>query len=276
MSEVAKFFLLQLTLLAVVLILHTYIGLHIVRRALIFSDLVLDQLAALGLLVAIGIGLEPGGGGGYLFALAAVLAGASALTLLVPTNPRIPREGVIGILFALALAGTLLLGDKISGGGHLVQESMTGRMAWVNWPLVAVTSGVYLLLLLFHYIFRNRFLSLVGKETRPDSRIWDFLFFLTQGVITVLIVPVAGVLMAYALLMIPASVGALFSKRWGPAIAIGWTGGFLACIVGLCGSWFGNWPYGPSLVLAMGALFIGALFVRALLPRNRNEEATPC
>ncbi len=271
MSETFRFFALQTTLLGVVLILHTYLGLHIIRRTLIFSDLVLDQLAALGVLVAVGFGVEYGAGEAYLASFVAVIVGAALLALLKPTNPNIPREAVIGILYALALVASLLVGDKLSGGGAYLSKTLGGSILWASWPLVWTTVVVYALLLVFHLVFRKKFIGLTeGHGGIRRERVWDFLFFVTQGIITVLIVPLAGVLLAYAFLMIPAATAAMFTNKWGSAIALGWSLGYAACLAGLGASHHFDVPYGPSLVLALGALFVVSLLVRALLPRRRE------
>jgi zinc/manganese transport system permease protein len=266
-SEATEFLLLQACLIAVVLVLHTYIGLHIIRRTLIFSDLVLDQLAAFGALVGIALGVRYGAAGSYLLALLAVLGGALLLALLKPRSSRIPREAVIGILYALALVASLLLGDKLAGGGTYVTKTLAGSMLWATWPLVGVTAAVYAGLGAFHLLFRRRIIGLVdGGETAGNTH-WDFLFFATQGAITVLIVPVAGVLLAYAFLMIPAAIAALFRSDWGGATLLGWTVGYVTCMVGLAVSYFGNLPYGPTLVLSLGTAFAVALLVRMAAPR---------
>jgi len=269
MSEVARFFSVQIALLAVVLILHTYIGLHIIRRTLIFSDLVLDQLAALGALVGVGLAIEYGTAGSYLMSLLAVLVGALMLAVIKPRDSAIPREAVIGIMYAMALVVCLLLGDKLSGGGGLVTKTLAGCISWVTWPIVGVTAGVYAALLIFHYLFREKFISLAeGGGDLGNERFWDFLFFTTQGIITVLIVPVAGVLLAYSFLMIPAAIAAMFTRKWGGGVLLGWGLGMLACVLGVCLAYFKEWPYGPSLVLALGVFFVAAVALRALLPEK--------
>jgi zinc/manganese transport system permease protein len=260
--ETVRFFAVQTALLAVVLILHTYIGLHIIRRTLIFSDLVLDQLAAFGALAGIGLGIEYGTFQSYLASLAAVLLGATLLALIKPKSRAIPREAVIGIMYAMALVASLLLGDKLSGGEAYVTKTLAGSMLWVTWPLVAVTTVVYVLLLLFHYRFRRKFIKLAEHAGTQNEKFWDFLLFTTQGIITVLIVPIAGVLLAYAFLMIPAAIAAMFTKKWAKAVIIGWAAGLVACLMGLCSSYFFDLPYGPSLVLCLGIFFIGAIVIR--------------
>jgi len=277
MSETARFFLLQTILIAVVLVMHTYIGLHIIRRTLIFSDLVLDQLAAFGALIAVGLGVRYGSGGSYVAAMAVVLVGAGLLALIRPASRAIPREAVIGILYVLALAGTLLLGDKLQGGASYVTKALSGAMLWVSWPLVGVTVLVYIGLLLFHYRFRDKFVTLAQNPgALQNERLWDFLFFATQGVITVLIVPIAGVLLAYAFLMIPAAIAAMFTTRWAGAVVLGWCAGFAACMLGLGSSYLFDFPYGPSIVLSMGLFFIFAVVLRCLLPQSSVLSGKGC
>ena len=264
-SEIVRFFSVQIALLAVVLILHTYIGLHIIRRTLIFSDLVLDQLAAFGAMAGILLGIEYGTFNSYLSSMTAVLFGALLLALIKPKNSSIPREAVIGIIYAMSLVASLLLADKLRGGEAYVTKTLAGSMLWVTWPLVSVTAIVYILLLLFHYRFRNKFIELAENPGGfENEKLWDFLLFVTQGIITVLIVPIAGVLLAYAFLMIPAAIAAMFTKKWVAAVFIGWSIGSIACVIGLCGSYFFNFPYGPSLVLSLGAFFIAAIIIRSL------------
>lgn len=273
MGSFAGFFLVQIVLIAVVLVLHTYIGLHVIRRSIIFSDLVLDQLAAFGAMVGIALGIQYGTGGSYLVAFVAVLVGSFLLAVVVPRDRRVPREAVIGIMYALALVITLLLGDKMTGGGDYVTKTLAGAILWVNWQLVGVTVVIYLLLGAFHFHFRRQFIQLADPNSDlKNRRLWDFLFFTTQGIITVLIVPIAGVLLAYSFLMIPAAIAAMFSRGWTKTVFFGWSVGFLACLIGLFSSYSMNWPYGPSLVLSMGAFFAIAVLIRSLMPREQAVE----
>lgn len=267
MSEVWSFFSIQIVLIAVVLIIHTYMGLHVIRRTIIFCDLALAQLAAFGALVGIAIGIQYATGGSYIMSMLVVLVGSFLLATINPRLPLIPREAVIGIIFALALVATLLLSDKLSAGDAYVTKTLAGSMLWANWTLVAITVAVYIVLLLFHYKFRHKFIALTDNpESLQNRKYWDFLFFTTQGIITVLIVPIAGVLLAYAFLMIPASIAAMFSKGWLKAIVVGWSVGFVACVLGLVLSYNANLPYGPTLVLALGVCFLGAILFKSVKP----------
>jgi len=267
MSDLWSFFSVQIALIAVVLILHTYMGLHVIRRTIIFCDLALAQLAAFGTLIGIAVGLQYATSGSYIISMLAVLVGSYLLAVINPRSRLIPREAVIGIIFALALVATLLLSDKLSAGDAFVTKTMAGSMLWANWSLVAITVAIYIVLLLFHYKYRHKFIALTeNPESLRHRKYWDFFFFATQGIIAVLIVPIAGVLLAYSFLMIPASIAAMFSKSWFRAVAIGWTVGFSACMLGLVLSYNANLPYGPTLVLALGICFLGAILIKAGRP----------
>lgn len=286
MSETIELFLLQISLIAVVLILHTYLGLHIIRRTLIFSDLVLDQLAALGAMVGVAIYAnyafsdnpvlarvaalcKYASPGSYVLAMAAVLFGSFLLALIKPKTRAIPREAVIGILYAMALVVSLLLTDIVRSVEPYLTTTLSGCLLWVTWPLVSVTVVIYIVLLLFHYKLRHKFIALAEEpQTLKNEKLWDFLFFTTQGIITVLIVPIAGVLLAYSFLMIPAAIAAMFTKKWAGAVLIGWSVGFVACVLGLGTSYFCNFPYGPTLVLSLGIFFVCAMILRCLLSRR--------
>ena len=266
MNAVTEFFAMQICLIAVVLVLHTYMGLHIIRRGIIFCDLVLDQLAAFGVVAGIGLGIRYGTPLSYLLAMAAVLVGCVLLAVLRPKDKRIPEEAVIGILYGMALVVSLLLADKLPEGGTYFNKTLVGSMLWVSWPLVGTTIGVYAVLALLHYVFRRYFLQLTDDPANLRRHtLWNFLFFVGQGIITILIVPVAGVLLAYGFLMIPAAIGTLFSRRWVPALIVGWLAGFAACLLGIVYSYRSDSPYGPSLMLSMGAFFVAALAVRAFV-----------
>jgi len=272
MSATTNFFVMQITLIAVVLVLHTYIGIHIIRRGIIFSDLVLDQLAAFGVMVGIGWGIRYGTPLSYALAMGATLIGCALLAVLRPRNRLIPQEAVIGILYGMAMVVSLLLADKMREGGASLNATLVGSMLWVSWPLVWVTIGIYAALGLLHLACRRPILRLTEDPSAwPRRAAWDFLFFVTQGIVTILIVPVAGVLLAYGFLMIPAAIGTMFSRRWIPALLIGWGTGFVACVLGVIGSYRMDSPYGPTLMLAMGVFFVLALVVSTLLACRKTS-----
>ena len=273
MLETIDFLSIQIVLLFVVTSVHTYLGLHVIRRGIVFSDLSLDQLAAFGVIVGIGLGIQGGSTGSYLVSFVAVLGGSVLLAYVKPKNANIPHEAVIGVIYGLALVASIMVADKIPGGLAYVTQTLAGVMLWVSWPLVIVTVAVYAVLALFHYRFRDRFIAITESTGHvQNENSWDLLFFISLGIITVLIVPIAGVLLAYAFLMIPAAIATLFTREWGKALRIGWSVGFIASLVGLFSSYSFDLPYGPTLVLALGACFMGSLAVRCLANRRGDRR----
>ena len=272
MTETISFLAIQIVLLLVVTSVHTYLGLHVIRRGIVFSDLSLDQLAAFGVIVGIGLGIQGGSTWSYLVSFIAVLIGSVLLAYVKPRNKNIPHEAVIGIIYGLALVASIMVADKISGGMAYVTQTLAGVMLWVNWPLVLVTVVVYIILSIFHYSFREKFISITeSNRSLPNENFWDLLFFISLGIITVLIVPIAGVLLAYGFLMIPAAIASMFTKEWGKALRIGWSVGFIASMTGLFSSYSFDLPYGPTLVLALGVFFAGALILRCIIPQRDSD-----
>jgi len=276
MIETLGFLSIQIVLLLVVTSVHTYLGLHVIRRGIVFSDLALDQLAAFGVIVGIGLGIQGGSVGSYLVSLAAVLLGSVFLAYVKPVNQKIPHEAVIGILYGMALVASIMVADKFSGGTAYVTQTLSGCMLWVNWPLVIVTVVVYIGLAVFHFIFRDRIIAITEKPRGTmQENFWDLLFFISLGIITVLIVPIAGVLLAYGFLMIPAATAALFTKEWGRGLQIGWSVGFGASLTGLFSSYWFKLPYGPTLVLSLGLFFGAGLLIKLFSrPAIQQERGT--
>ncbi len=267
MLETLGFLSIQIVLLFVVTSVHTYLGLHVIRRGIVFSDLALDQLAAFGMIMGLCLGIQGGTPGSYLISMIAVLLGSVFLAYIKPSNPQIPHEAVIGILYGLALVASIMVADKFPGGSAYITQTLSGTMLWTNWTLVLITALVYALLSLFHWRYRKKFISLTEAGTQSEqNNFWDLLFFISLGIITVLIVPIAGVLLAYAFLMIPAATASLLTSDWNHALKIGWGAGFGASLAGLFASYYFRWPYGPTLVLALGVCFTAGLVIKWLSP----------
>jgi zinc/manganese transport system permease protein len=269
----ADFISIQIILLAVVVTVHTYLGLHVIRRGIVFSDLSLDQLAALGMIIGITVNIPENSVLSYLISFALVLAGAFILAYLKPKDKRVPHEALIGILYGLALAASIIVAYSTLGGMGSVKSSLEGCIGWTTWPLVYMTVIVYVILGVFHYKVKDRIIAITdnaGKGTHGvvrNEKIWDLFFFISLGIITVLIVPIAGVLLAYGFLMIPAATAALFTKRWSSGLGIGWAVGFIASVTGLLAAYFGKLSYGPTLILSMGSFFIIALIIKSIFPK---------
>ena len=257
--------------------IHAYLGMHVIQRKVIFVDLALAQLAALGATFGFLIGAGHDGTGAYLFSLGFALVGAAIFAMTRMRHPRVPQEAIIGIVYAVALAAAILVADRAPEGAEHIKETLAGTILWVTWPTIGKTALIYGGIGILHIMFRKRFFQI---SFRPDEaygenrrvRLWDFLFYLTFAFVITSSVAIAGVLMVFSFLVIPAVIANLFADRIGPRLAIGWTVGLLACLAGLAGSYRMDMPSGPAVVTALGvALILAALvFYIRNAPRKRT------
>ena len=190
----------------VILAIHAYLGLHVIARGVIFVDLAFAQIAALGTTVGILLGIGHGPGE-LLFALAFTLLGALIFSFTRMEDSAVPQEAIIGITFVVASAAVILIAGLTAEGAEHIRETMTGTLIWVDWPTIGKMAGAYAVVGAFHFVFRRRFLSLTFAPEGVDGRkLWDFLFYVSFGVVIAFSVNVAGVLMVFSALVIPGVV----------------------------------------------------------------------
>ena len=249
----------------VILSIHAYLGLHVIARGVIFVDLAFAQIAALGTTVGILLGIGHGPGE-VLFALGFTLLGALVFTFTRLEDSAVPQDALIGITFVVASATVILLAGLSAEGAEHIRQTMTGTLIWVDWPTIGRMAGAYAVVGAFHYVFRRRFLSLTfAPEGMEGRRLWDFLFYVPFGVVIAFSVNVAGVLMVFSALVIPAVVAFLFTNRFGTALRIAWGAGAVAIVGGIGASFYWDVATGPLLVCAFGVLVVVAGVLRVLL-----------
>ena len=276
-----EIFLFLLAPLAASLILtgiHAYLGVHVVERGVIFVDLALAQIAALGAIVALILGLDPHGGSAYWISLGFTFLGAFIFSMAKSKRGHIPQEAFIGIAYAVASAAAILAMSKATGETEHLKDMLVGNILAVSWAEVGKTAGLYGAIGLFHYIFRKRFLliSMNPKEAEAQGvsvRFWDFLFYASFGVVVTSSVAIAGVLLVFCYLIVP-SVGAmLFTDRIGPRLAIGWTMGTLVSALGVYLSLKIDLPTGATIVCTFALVLIAMALIKLLLGRGMAARA---
>jgi zinc/manganese transport system permease protein len=251
-----------------------YFGIHVIEREIIFIDIALAQIAALGSavsLVLVNLNIVTRHNDhehdsrtfmAYLFCLLA----AGIFTLLKNKKLKIPLESVIGIAYAVATTSAVIILDKGAGGDVHIHDMLAGTLLWVSWTQVLRLAVIVIVIGLFHWFFRAKFkavtLAYHGDEQNiPRSGLWDFLFYFSFGIIIVEAVAVGGILTVFAFLIIPSSISALFSKRWTTRILIGVLAGGIATISGLYLSWIMDVPCSPSIILFLAlCLLISVIF----------------
>lgn len=250
----------------VILSLHAYLGLHVIAREVIFVDLAFAQIAALGTTVALLAGVEMGSTMSLLFALGATLFGALIFSFTRMENSPVPLEAIIGIAYVVASAAVILLAGMTAEGAEHIKETLTGTLIWVGWPQIGKMAGMYAVVGVFHFALRRYFLAVSFHPNQARKvRLWDFLFYLSFGVVISFSVEIAGVLMVFSTLVIPAVVAFFFTDRFGVALVIAWASGTVAIIGGIGASFYWDLATGPLLVCAFGLVLVIAMLLRPLL-----------
>src|SRR5215470_8374984 len=256
--------------------IHAYLGVHVVERGVIFVDLALAQIAALGATVAVVVGMDPHGQASYWLSLGFTFVGAGIFALARTRRGHIPQEAFIGIAYAVASATAILLMSKATGETEHLKDMLVGNILAVSWPEVRKTAILYGAIGIFHFIFRKKFLSISmnhGKAERAgmNVRFWDFLFYASFGFVVTSSVAIAGVLLVFCYLIVP-SVGAmLFADRIGTRLAIGWTMGTLVSALGCWVSWKLDYPTGATIVCTFGGVLVCMAIAKAIFFRVREE-----
>ena len=240
-----------------------------VERGVIFVDLSLAQIAALGTTIAVLYGLDPHGRGTYLVSLLFTFIGAAVFSTIRGHKARIPQEAVIGICYAAAI---LAMSKSVEETEHL-KEMLVGNILTVSWFEVGKTAALYSAIGLFHFIFRRKFLAISIDHEKAEAsgisvRFWDFLFYASFGFVVTSSVAIAGVLLVFCYLIVP-SVGAmLYAENIGPRLAIGWTMGTLVSALGVYLSLKLDQPTGATIVCTFALVLIAMAALRPFVRRR--------
>src|SRR6266446_3399580 len=249
--------------------IHAYLGVHVVERGVIFVDLALAQIAALGATIAILIGMDPHGQGAYWLSLAFTFIGAAIFAFARTRRGHIPQEAFIGIAYAVASAAAILAMSKATGETEHLKDMLVGNILAVDRHEVIKTAILYGAIGIFHYIFRHKFLLISTNPAEAEARgmsirFWDFLFYASFGFVVTSSVAIAGVLLVFCYLIVP-SVGAmLFADRVGRRLAIGWTMGTLVSGLGVYFSVLLDLPTGATIVCTFGGVLVVMFLVHLI------------
>jgi len=243
--------------------IHVYLGYHVITRGVIFVDLSLAQIAALGAMLAVARGHEPGSPWTYVFSLALALIGAGIFSLTGSRRhqERVPHEAIIGIVYAVAAACVILVASTLTHGAQEIERMLVGSILWVQWPTLLKTALLYAAIGAVHISLRRPFLEIsddprAAHERGRHVRAIDFLFYATFALVITSSVAIAGVLLVFSFLVVPAVAGRLLADRLLPRLLIGWAVALLTSIAGLAASWTWDLPTGATIVAAFGAVLI--------------------
>jgi len=279
--------------------IHTYLGIHVLRRRVIFVDLALAQIAALGTMVGFLFGIMPETSAALIVSMMFTFFGAAVFALsrgrighrgqaskegkdgksARGMPERIPQEAVIGLVYAITAATAVLVVEKTQGAEHL-KDILVGSILWVKWSDVGMAAGAYAVIGALHFVFRRQFL-LISEDPEEAARqgltirAWDFFFYVTFGFVITFSTRVAGVLLVFVFLVAPAIMAFLVTSRLLHQLLIGWGMGTVVTLLGLMLSYVFDLPSGPSVVAFYGiALTLGALLFYVIrAPSTRRAVA---
>ena len=332
LSEALPFLAAPFAACLVIASLHCYMGLHVIKRGVIFVDLALAQAAALGAAVALLIaplvcpephhhhggpdaavvteaelaeqlGLEDDEAAAksamdtdsvvpeshertthkhqhewlaYGMSLLFALLGAILLSFGRLKDERIPHEAVIGIIFVVCAALSVLILSKAPHGHEKMEAMLVGSILFVSWRQVGVMLLLYLLLGIFHFAVRRRFLEIsqsVGAAERAGKRVrlWDCVFYGSFALMVTQSVGIAGVFVVFSYLIIPGACASLFADRFRVQLVVAWAVAAATTVFGLAFSAIADMPTGSSLVSCFGGVLVLCAVARTFLPKRSNR-----
>ena len=270
MGDTLSFLVLPFAASVAFVLIHTYLGVHVLRRKIVFADLALAQLSALGATVAFANGHSTTSAAGLGYALLFTAMGAALLTATRVLARYVSQEAFVGILYVVATAATILVVDRSPQGAEHVKKILVGSMLTVEPADVAKFSSLYAVIGLLHWILRRPLLA-VSTDASPAGpttfAIWicDFFFFLSFGMVVASSVGIAGVLLVFSFLIVPALIGSIFSDKVHVVLLIGWGVGIVASAVGLLSSYVFDLPTGAAMVTALALFLLLAGLARVLI-----------
>ena len=256
--------------------IHAYLGVHVVERGVIFVDLSLAQIAALGATIAIFLPFsngDPHAPSVYWVSLLFTFIGAAIFSVIRGKRSRIPQEAVIGISYAVASAAAIVAMSKSTSESEHLKHMLVGNIIAVSWHEVGKTALLYGAVGIFHYVFRKQFLTISMNHDDPDKtglnvRWWDFLFYASFGFVVTSSVAIAGVLLVFCYLIVPSVAAMLYADSIGKRLAIGWTMGTVVSALGVYLSLMLDLPTGATIVCTFGLVLVLMSIVRVLIPRK--------
>ena len=241
----------------VLTLIHAWFGLHVLARGVVFVDLSLAQVAALGLTVAIladhGVQSEAA----YWYALAFALGGAVLFALARGYESSIQQEAIIGIVYAVSASLGVIALDRAPQGAEHIKQLLIGSILTVTPQEVAALAALYFCIGVAHFAVRRALVDVSFDPQRAAAHgrrlfVWDVVFYGSFALVVTSSVRVAGVLLVFAYLIVPAALAGLFAPSLLRRLLLAWAFGVALTAAGLYASWIWDLPTGPAIVSAFG------------------------
>src|SRR5947209_648935 len=241
--------------------IHAYLGVHVLAREVVFVDIALAQIAALGATAAFLVGYDLETWESYAIGLGATLVGALVLSLTRTRHRHVSQEAVIGVVYAVSSAGAVLLADRAAHGTEHIRAMLVGSLLAVRGSEVSKVAVLYALIGALHWVCRKPFFLI---STDPDAayaqgwrvRLWDFVFYASFGVVVTSSVRIGGVLLVFSYLIVPALAGVALGGTVAARLLIGWSFGTLVSVIGMAASALLDLPTGATVVCTFGVTLL--------------------
>ncbi len=231
---------------------HCWFGIHVLKREIIFIDLAIAQIAAMGAAIGLLAGFEPGSGVSLGISLVLTLITSIFFALFKSENNNIPIEAVIGISYAAASALSILVLDKSSEGSEHLKNFLVGNILTVELKEIGKITAIYLGIGFFHYLYHKHF---TGRATANIKAV-NFTFYLSFGLMVSFSVKTLGVLLVFSMLVIPAVAARMYAKKMGKMIAIAFVFSIISSFLGIAASFQWDFPMGASLVMVFTVVLV--------------------
>jgi len=259
--------------------LLVYLGLHVVQRGIIFIDIAMAQMASLGICVALLFRVDLQSPATFAIALSFTLIGAAIFSVTGKRTSQVPQEAVIGIAYVVAAAAAVLLLSRAAEGDEQIKQMLVGNILLVTPLEVWKCFGLFAAVGVLHFIFRKNFLLVSYDRDGAYAkglrvRWWDFFFYAAFGLVVTSFVRIAGVLLVFSYLIVPAVCGINLAGSLSRRLLVGW---FIALIGGVGGLFFSFWwdlPSGAAIVCTFGALLIVVSAISVLIPKRPTQAPT--
>jgi zinc/manganese transport system permease protein len=242
--------------------LLVYLGIHVVEREVIFVDLALAQVATFGTCIALIMGHDFHDRTTFWISLGVTFLAAGFFAWSRSLKHQaVPQEAIIGITFVVAAAGVILLLSRVAGGREELEHLLTGDILNVTALEVGQRAAIFAALAGLFAACHRRFALISEDPERAFAeqlrvRLWDFVFYAAFAIVVVSFVRVAGVLLTFAYLIVPAVCGVTLATRWSSRLLVGWIVAVAASLLGLTTSYVMDLPTGAAIVCACGVFLL--------------------
>ena len=252
----------------VMLAILGYIGIHVLKREIIFVDIALAQIAAVGAIAAhVIFHLHGHSLYAHALAMASTFIAAAFFAIVRRRVVQIPLEAVIGVSYAVSAAAALFLVGVAPGGHVHIQEMLAGSILWATWSEIVWSACVFAAVGLCFFLFRKPFRMISDNYEDAvaggyNTLGWDFLFYALVGVVITMAVRIAGVVVVFTFLIMPATLSAVFASGWTGRLLVAWGTGAVSSALGLLFADRYDFSVGPSIALFLGVALIVVSLLR--------------